>query len=895
MAGSHFRVVRGNAPTTATTQDFTSSGFGTPDAALFYVSWKHTSTGAINHTVFGMGMTDGSTHYSCGFNSRHAQATAQTHSRGQDDPIILMRTNNETNFGYATFDSFITDGVRIDWSSDPPPNAVTVTCVLIKADNAKVIKVTNTGTEDATLNVTGLGFTPSFAWAMTNAPSVDTVSAGGTGAADARLCMGLVKWTVADTCQQASMSYGEDDGVADGNPFAHLANDRGIVTLTDESTIGTELQFSNRDSDGFDVITRNGSNSFDTFMLCIELGGDLDNSLGIHTGPTSTGDWDITSYSFEPTFLHLLHTGVTTVNSLEANNAEAGIGGVYVADDTTQGTTGWVTEDGSATTDTGSISHTSFYQLEDDGTSGYTATFSSFNSDGFTLNFSVAVPTTGPIFLAWAIKEPSATAEETLTSVTSEADQGDITQDKAREMTLTGVDVDGAQGDLGQTRARDMTLTGVTAVGAQGDIAISGKTRSDDLTQVSAVAAQSDITQAQAINLGSVMAVADEGDIVESRARDLNVGSVSAVATQGDVGNDPDTTAEETLGSVSAVATQNDITTELGREMALGQVLATSTQNDIFLRQAQALGSISAVAAQGDITQGLGEYEYITALYARASQGDITQAQSISLEGVSAVSSQGDISTGQVALLEAVQAIATQESISLAASRSLETLVSEVAVWDVQANGVVAVTPLQAISTQGDIRQAQAIDIEPVGAVVTLTDIVNPQAGVTHQIAAVRAVVSLGSFVDYEFFVSNAQRIYKTLYSLIDEGPFYQVNYDTDGEQSVVLPAVHVKPGSIMLNEVDAEFGDSRNKQTLRFAKTIWAWVAYIDFHVPVVVDAFEEKLLKNPVNIPRDNNNVLDPVIVEFNRATYQHGSLQGPEAGTHYELSFFATPLEG
>ena len=844
-----------------------------------------------------MGMTDGTTHYSCGFNSRHGQATSQNHSRQQDDPLILLRTNNANNYGYATFDSFITDGVRIDWSTDPPPNAVTVTCVLIKADNAKVIEVTNTGTEDATLNVTGLGFTPSFGWAMTSHPSVSSVSAGGSTGDNARFCVGILKWTAADTCQQVSFAFGEDDATAEGNPFAKSSINRGIITLDDESTSGTELQFGNRDSDGFDVTTRNGSDSFSTFVLAAELGDDADNTLGIENGPTSTGDWDITGYTYEPSFVMILQNGLESYGTLTANNSQPGIGGVYVADDTTESSTGWVVEDNSATTDTGSISYEGFYQLEHDGTAGYAGTLSSFNSDGFTINMATAVPSTGPKFLIWSIADPVTTVEETLTTVSAEATQNDLTESREREMTLTGVNAEAGLNDLTESRAREMVLTLLAADATLYDLTITDKAREMILTGVAADASQEDIVESRVRSeaITTVSAEADQLNVTHSWAKTLTITTITAEVSTPDI--QATTAAIAALTTVSAEVSTPDITRTYGREITFDPVIVWATQNDIFLRQAQTLETVSADVSLGDITQGYGEYESLTSIRALASQGDVTQGKvrEETLETVSASASQGGILSGRVGAIEQLQAVVDLGDITLTAERSLETVICKAAVFDVAANGVVALTPLSAEAFQGDIGQAQAIDITPVGAIVNTPDIVIPLTGAVHEIQTIRAVVSLGNLVDYEFFVSNAQRIYRTLYSLLEEGPYYQVNYDTKGEQTVVLPAVHVAPGSIALNEVDSEFGDSRNKQKLRFAKTVWSWVAYIDFHVPVVLDAFEDKMLKSPVNIPRDNNNVLDPVIVEFNRATYRHGAFQGPEAGTQYELSFFATPLEG
>ena len=52
-------VVQQAARTTTGTQDFTSSGFGTPKAAMCMVGFGATNGTSVSHGVFSIGFTDG--------------------------------------------------------------------------------------------------------------------------------------------------------------------------------------------------------------------------------------------------------------------------------------------------------------------------------------------------------------------------------------------------------------------------------------------------------------------------------------------------------------------------------------------------------------------------------------------------------------------------------------------------------------------------------------------------------------------------------------------------------------------------------------------------------------------------------------------------------------------
>ena len=120
-------TVRAAATTSVETQDFTISGFGTPKAAMFIVTKGVTDNTAAAGAMMAVGFTDG-TRDKCGtVHAKDANATSVTEATFSTAHCIFLIDDTGT-LATATFDSWITDGVRIDWA-DAPPSAYLVTVV----------------------------------------------------------------------------------------------------------------------------------------------------------------------------------------------------------------------------------------------------------------------------------------------------------------------------------------------------------------------------------------------------------------------------------------------------------------------------------------------------------------------------------------------------------------------------------------------------------------------------------------------------------------------------------------------------------------------------------------------------------------------------------------------
>ena len=119
------------ANTSTGTQDFTVAGFGTPKGAIFLVSYGTANGTAVNHAMLSVGFTDGTRQRAIGIRVENAVVGgSDTGNIESSTACILTALNSaDTTDGVATFDSWITDGVRVNWT-DAPPSAYLVTCIL---------------------------------------------------------------------------------------------------------------------------------------------------------------------------------------------------------------------------------------------------------------------------------------------------------------------------------------------------------------------------------------------------------------------------------------------------------------------------------------------------------------------------------------------------------------------------------------------------------------------------------------------------------------------------------------------------------------------------------------------------------------------------------------------
>lgn len=134
------RIVRVAARTTAGTQDITVPGLGASSlikAVLLFATLASVDGVAAAGAALSVGWTNGGTQRVCGTCSRNGTTTPSAFSQANTTDVVLLLDPASADaagpsvsvYGRAAFDSFITDGVRINWTT-APATAVYLVCVI---------------------------------------------------------------------------------------------------------------------------------------------------------------------------------------------------------------------------------------------------------------------------------------------------------------------------------------------------------------------------------------------------------------------------------------------------------------------------------------------------------------------------------------------------------------------------------------------------------------------------------------------------------------------------------------------------------------------------------------------------------------------------------------------
>lgn len=410
------KVVTGNLPTSGTTVDLTSSGFGNPTAAIIVVS--RCASGNNPKT---------SIYYSVGFVEYHATSPPQTvnsissadnqstslTARSQNNARCYERVNvSTTNVDRYGTASFITDGVRITLDAAETV-ASYIECILIKGtSNVKVEEkqLTVNGAND----ITTTGFKPDLVFFTSiGHATVDS------GAGHAIFSFGAAHNDSTDTVSQGLVAFNSETGVGTSDTYSVTRDDAAVGQCHNGSqtwggSIGTF------DANGFTVTTSATPGNDYIQYLALESDDPDDFYVGVITTKTTTGTQAYTGTGFEPVALILGQTHTTTTNTIQTGNG----GGIGMASSTTaEYSAGMADEDGQGLTDCQSDFRTDGVAqcYSHTGTLELAAELSSFDSNGFTLNFdtvSGGPGSTARKWLAIAIGDAAAGAGTTVSPTT---------------------------------------------------------------------------------------------------------------------------------------------------------------------------------------------------------------------------------------------------------------------------------------------------------------------------------------------------------------------------------------------------------------------------------------------------------------------------------------------
>lgn len=333
-----------NATLTATgsgTTDFTSSGFGTPSAAIVLVSAANSTNNPQSSAGVSIGFWDGTNQCCHSFVSGDGIETSVTYRIQRNDYIAaLSEAGSTTNWVVGYIASAVTDGIRLTLNVDNTGVQRYATVILLKGISAKIARLVLSSTLNGTATTGSLGFAPTAALMLCSGTVGNTPNSGSTQTNNALLSFGAAK----------------SDGTHRMLAWAalHAASTADVTALFSETRVaaqvlsGAESWSADVTTWGADTLTMTsrtaGSGGDDVDMLCLG-GADLSLLIGTLTTATATGSADVTTTGIDPAAV-LLCLGNTTSTTIASDGTASGFA-MGASDGTTHGGYASVDQDAS--------------------------------------------------------------------------------------------------------------------------------------------------------------------------------------------------------------------------------------------------------------------------------------------------------------------------------------------------------------------------------------------------------------------------------------------------------------------------------------------------------------------------------------------------------------------
>lgn len=401
--------------TLATTGDtaFTSSGFGTPDAAIILIGRGNTTNNPEAHALFvgGFWCSDPGQVGIC-FGSEDSAANSDARRFGSSSYAgpIMRATTDVVAVTYSA--SSTTDGINLTVATGSTAVNRYASVILLKGLTNAHVGAINLGTGTSAINVTAPGFRADLvlllsAWA-----------ADATATPSARGSFGAAQISAGGTVAQGCISYESTDNAAASNARTIVLNDKALARIS-SGALAVECAIG-ANASGFDITPSADSSSQYAYYLAIECPDPEDAYVGVVDTITGTGDQAYTGAGLTPQALILASTLATAVDTVTDSGAfNVGFGGPT----TSEWSSCYIDEYASDPTDTeGYVDASNILHIRSAvGTEDTVAALTTFGTDGWTLNYSNGSGTARKV-LAIAIGNAPATG--TIARPTSDITDG---------------------------------------------------------------------------------------------------------------------------------------------------------------------------------------------------------------------------------------------------------------------------------------------------------------------------------------------------------------------------------------------------------------------------------------------------------------------------------------
>lgn len=392
-------VARVGCNTSTGTQDITTTDLGglTPKAAILIVSTGITDGSVVNHASLSVGATDGTNQWATTTLARNGQTTSDTWSRAATTRLLTQLSTSSGNLvADAAFDSFISEGIRINWT-DASPNAYLLTVIFFAGTDLSVLA----GTVDAvTPDQTETTVTTTFEPDTVFFAGVGLTSFGNTSTAGMYPQFGFAN-NDPGGIQQAVVAHNSVDNNSGAACEGAIYTDR-IGAIVSGGSLSRSYELSAFTSSAFKVKVHGSTNQVFGY-LALNFGGKAEAYVGTVASPTSTGNAAVTGVGFEPQAVVLAPSHLSSSATVQTSVTNVMATGLTAFTATAAFSTVVADEDASATTDSQAVSDNVPLILPlPNGTAGLSTTTYSLDSDGYTLNYGT-VQASGRYMAVWAI------------------------------------------------------------------------------------------------------------------------------------------------------------------------------------------------------------------------------------------------------------------------------------------------------------------------------------------------------------------------------------------------------------------------------------------------------------------------------------------------------------
>lgn len=382
------------ASTAGGSQAITGVGFQ-PKAIIFFYTTQTAAGNSSTSSGYGMGFATASSTQRAIATYSVAAGTSDTARVSSETKTIIILSAVGTIGAAASLTSFDSNGFTIQWNTTPASayiiHYVAIGGAAIANATAGTFSLT-TGT--GSLAVTGTGFKPDFLMFL----GIDSSSASETIDANDIFHLGFTSGTTT----QAGLSLYSRDGLNSSDTCSTQRNDNAVVIAgpagTACNTVDALASLTSFDSDGF-TLNKSDAPSSAVKVHYLALKG-AQFKVGVFNSPTSSGNSAVTGVGFKPEGL-MLASFARAASTAATANYYFGLGST---DGTRAGRISRADTDNDNNPDPDISTNLSeaFGAYTGNGTLGLVASLTSFDNDGFTLNWSTTQSTARQI-IYWAI------------------------------------------------------------------------------------------------------------------------------------------------------------------------------------------------------------------------------------------------------------------------------------------------------------------------------------------------------------------------------------------------------------------------------------------------------------------------------------------------------------